>query len=410
VKSRTIIIIFSVLAGFFILLLLLQGRESKQDDEELDLSKQSFSYKDKKPGGCYVVYQALPEFYTYYAVKPHVVTKPFARSYAKDEVLSSGVGNVYMLVTDKLYTSEADVIKMLAFASEGNELFIAANQPDSLLMKRLGLELAPRNSWPLVDSSEQHFVNPYLAPDTIFTRGGIFAGRYVEKMDTSITTILGTDEQHRPNFVRVQHGSGHVLLLLNPSSLTNYFLLARNNIRSLEKTLAYSSYYAEHVYWDEFYKYQRNTPSSDFSEWQVLMRYPALRWALWLIVVLILIYIFFESKRRQRIIPERPVLSNNSLEFVEAMGQLYYQQRDNRNLARKIVQQWTEFVRSRYYLSTAVMDDKFADALSRKAVMPLAQIKDLLHQVAEVQLAYEISDENLKAFYKNIQAFYLNSK
>lgn len=178
----------------------------------------------------------------------------------------------------------------------------------------------------------------------------------------------------------------------------------------MERQLGYTSYYAENVYWDEYYKYLRSRDSNDFSEWEVLMRFPAMRWALWLIVVLLLIYVLFESKRRQRIIPEKPLLTNNSLEFVEAMGQLYYQQHDNANLARKIIQQWMEFIRSRYYLGTHQIDDNFADALSRKAVMPLQHVKDILQEVEMIQRADRVSDDSLKRFYKNIQAFYLNSK
>ncbi|MVT10920.1 DUF4350 domain-containing protein [Chitinophaga tropicalis] len=410
-KSKTIIILFSVLGLVVILLLVLSSRTQSEDkQEDIDLTQQSFSYKDKKPGGCYVAYQALPHIFTYYAVKPHIVTKSFTRTYSKDDVLSSAGGNLYILVTDKLYTSKEDVQHMLTYVTDGNELFIAANEPDSLLLERLGLKLAVRTSWPLVDSSVQHFVNPNLAPDTVYSRIGIFAGRYFSGMDTSRTVILGTNANHQPNFIKIHHGKGDIFLSLNPSALTNYFLLHRNNIMSMERQLGYTSYYAENVYWDEYYKYLRSRDSSDFSEWEVLMRFPAMRWALWLIVVLLLIYVLFESKRRQRIIPEKPLLTNNSLEFVEAMGQLYYQQHDNANLARKIIQQWMEFIRSRYYLGTHQIDDNFADALSRKAVMPLQHVKDILQEVEMIQRADRVSDDSLKRFYKNIQAFYLNSK
>lgn len=179
---------------------------------------------------------------------------------------------------------------------------------------------------------------------------------------------------------------------------------------SLERQLAYTNLYMDHVYWDEFYKYQSFRQSGDFSEWQVLMRYPAMRWALWLAVALLLIYLLFESKRRQRIIPEKPILINNSLEFVDALGQLYYQQHDNRNLAQKIILQWQEFIRTRYYLNTNTLDAAFADALSRKAVMPLEQVNDILKSIQEVQSGYTVTDEYLQRFYKNIQAFYLNTK
>jgi hypothetical protein len=140
------------------------------------------------------------------------------------------------------------------------------------------------------------------------------------------------------------------------------------------------------------------------------MRYPALVWALWLLLALLLIYVIFESKRRQRIIPDKVVLTNNSLEFVEAMGQLYYQQHDNRNLARKIILQWLEYIRSRYYLNTNHLNDAFAKTLAHKSGVPLEDVDKILDSIHFIQLADNITDVHLKDFYNNIQAFYLNTK
>ncbi|SDG74515.1 DUF4350 domain-containing protein [Chitinophaga filiformis] len=410
-KSKLIAIIGAIILVFLILLVF-SSRTDKPDSKEVDereLARQSFSHKDKSPGGCYVMFNALSHLF-YYDIKPQVVTKPFSRTYSRDETLASTDYNLYIIVADRLYTSAEDAKNMIRFASAGNQLFIASNQPDSMLLEYLNIAVDDEGIFQSFTNADQRYVNRNLAPDTAFSRKGIRGGSFVTKMDTSRTTILGTDAFKRPDFVRVAVGEGAVFLLLQPSTLTNYFLLHRRNIVSLERQLAYTNLYMDHVYWDEFYKYQTYRQSSDFSEWQVLMRYPAMRWALWLAVALLLIYMLFESKRRQRIIPEKPLLVNNSLEFVDALGQLYYQQHDNRNLAQKIILQWQEFVRTRYYLNTNNLDNAFAEALSRKAVMPLEQVKDILHSIQQVQSEYVITDEYLQRFYKNIQAFYLNTK
>jgi len=411
VKSK-ILIIIGVVVFAFLALLIFASRSAQPDSKNIDekeLVRQSFSYKDKSPGGCYAMFKALSHMY-YYEMKPQVVTKPFSRSYAKDATLSSSSYNLYIVIANKLLVSDDDARNMVKFASAGNELFIATTRPDSALMALLHIGVADEGIFQLYTNAEQHYVNKYLAPDTLFSRKGIKGGSYFTDMDSSNTTILGTDAFTRPNFVRITVGDGAVFVLLQPSTLTNYFLMHASNMVSLERQLAYTNLYADHVYWDEFYKYQTYRQSSDFSEWQVLMRYPSMRWALWLAVALLLIYIIFESKRRQRIIPEKPILVNNSLEFVDALGQLYYQQHDNKNLAQKIVQHWLEFIRTRYYLNTNVLDDKFADALSRKSVMPLEQVNGILRDIKRIQSEITVSDEYLKDFYKNIQSFYLNTK
>jgi hypothetical protein len=300
---------------------------------------------------------------------------------------------------------------MINFATAGNQLFLAVSNPDSLLLWNLNLTVKMDSTYSFDQGSEQHYVNQLLAPDTSFQRKGIPPGRYFELMDTSKTTILGTDYLHRPNFIKVSVGNGSVVLSLQPSTVTNYFLMHGKNMASLEKELSYSNYYQDHVYWDEFYKYQDYRQSdNDFSEWQVLMRYPAMRWAIWLAVLLLIMYILFEGKRRQRIIPDKPVLANNSMEFVNALGQLYYHQHDNANLGRKIIQQWLEFIRTRYYLNTSYLNDNFINTLAHKSGIPVEYVRRIVESIHHIQMSDDISDERLKWFYKNIQAFYLNTK
>lgn len=391
------------------ILLMIAGNQSRNADARQDLSKQSFSHKDKLPGGCYVAYNCLQHLFNGEAVK--VVTKPFTRTYRKNVYLNRGEGSLYILVADKLYASQKDIDDMLQFVRTGNQLFLAVNRPDSMLKVRLGVAVNDeRMLFSLASTpSAEHYVNPYIGADTVFSRKGIYEGRYFTAMDTSNTTILATNHHQRPNFIRVSYGKGDIFVLLNPSSFTNYFLMHGNNIVSLEHQLAYTYDRPSGVYWDEYYKYL-NGPQGDFSEWQVLMRYPAMRWALWLFVALLLVYVIFESKRRQRIIPDKPVLANNSLEFVETLGQLYYQQGNNRNLAQKMTLHWTEYVRTRFYLSTQHLNAAFIDTLARKSGQPYAVVREIVESIHHIQLSDQVSDADLQQFYRNIHQFYLNAK
>jgi hypothetical protein len=405
VKLRTTaIIIVSAILLLFIVIIAGIAFESSSPDQDLHLERQTFSYKDKQPGGCYVMFESLPSFYD--GERPSVVSKPFAATAKKDINLRSGEGIIYFLVADVLYTTVEDVDSMIEFVNRGNQLFIAVNDVDSVFQSRLYTKVAKeyRNV-----RAEQHYVNPALAPDTMYVRDSIAEGRYFTLLDTPRTTILGTDNAHRPNFISINVGKGKVFFLLQPSTLTNYFLVYKNNIGSLEKQAAYTYGYST-VYWDEFYKYQKAPQRGDFSEWSVLMRYPALRWALWLLVLLVLVYAIFESKRRQRIIPDKVLLTNNSLEFVDALGQLYYQQHDNVNLARKIIMQWLEFIRARYYLNTNAINDDFIRRLAHKSGMPLEEVESIIDAIHFIQLADKITDTYLQDFYSKIQAFYLNTK
>jgi len=82
-----------------------------------------------------------------------------------------------------------------------------------------------------------------------------------------------------------------------------------------------------------------------------------------------ILFVLFEMKRRQRIIPVIAPLRNTTLDFVQTVGNVYFNQRDNKNIAIKKITYFLEFVRSNFFLSTSNMNDEFIEALSKKTAM-----------------------------------------
>ncbi len=89
------------------------------------------------------------------------------------------------------------------------------------------------------------------------------------------------------------------------------------------------------IIWDEYYRYSHN--NRNFSAFSYILGNDSLRLAFWLLLLLFLLIYLFESKRRQRQVPVITPLRNTSLDFVRTIGRLYYQRRDNHNLATKMV-------------------------------------------------------------------------
>jgi hypothetical protein len=408
VNKKPIYIIGSVVLLLVVLMIVGGSLSNNPEEQSTDMSRSSFSSKDKKAGGAYAAFKMLPQLFFKHSVQ--VVTKPFARTYEKEKELKYS-GSAYILVADDLFTTEKDVDAMLEYVSAGNELFIAVNSPDPYLAKQLNFAVEGNGG---IQHKKRTLVQSYrdaeVPVDTFFNYEGMMSGNYFTTIDSATTNILGNNYQHKTNFIRIAYNRGYIYLLLNPYTFTNYFLLYKNNVAALETQISYLQHAANNVYWDDFYSNQHSAQSGDFSEWQVLMRYPAMRWALWLGVALLLLYVLFESKRRQRIIPDKPVFGNTSVEFVDAIGQLYYQQHNNFNLAHKMILHLLEYIRHHYYLNTNILNEEFVAALSRKSTIPEADIRVLLQMMHHVQLEGEVSDDYLKEFYKRIQLFYLNTK
>ena len=89
-----------------------------------------------------------------------------------------------------------------------------------------------------------------------------------------------------------------------------------------------------------------------FSALHFILSKRSLRWAFWLTLILLFLLMFLvESKRKQRPIAEIPALRNASEDFVKTVGRLYFQQKNNQNLAAKMVAAFLENIRSTYNLS-----------------------------------------------------------
>ena len=404
-----IIITISILTLGVIFLLALAGiSNTTVEDNRFSREHITYSSRDKTPFGSYVPYKLLENFFDNNKTK--VITKSFAQTYSKNEHFQEASNDVYVIVAGRLYATQEDVNAMYSYVSAGNRLFMVIEKTDSLLEAAFNFTTTADTTFKLpYNVSTQSFVNTGFAPDTFFSAKGISMLDALDKTDTAITTILGTNAQHAPNFFRINAGNGHLFVLLNPMTWTNNFLLEKQNIKALENQMAYLPQYPQNVYWDEYYKHLRYRQRGDFSNWQVLMRHPALKWALWLAVLLLLLYVLFEGKRRQRLIPPKPALTNTSLEFAETLGRLYYLHHDNSNLARKMIQHLLEYIRNHYYLNTGQLNDEFVLLLARKSGHPQEAVAEMFRQVHALRLANSVSDSELQHFYNSIYQFYLKA-
>jgi hypothetical protein len=163
----------------------------------------------------------------------------------------------------------------------------------------------------------------------------------------------------------------------------------------------------KNLYWDTYY-----TQGSEGSEspMRVFLDNPNLRWAFYIAAFSLLIFVLYEMKRRQRIIPVIPPLNNTSVEFAGIVGQVYYEQRNNGNIAQKKAAYFLEHIRAGYHLRTQVFDEEFITALSQKSGSKTELIKTLTQQIIFINTNSQISDNELIDFNHNIEQFYTQSR
>lgn len=125
-------------------------------------------------------------------------------------------------------------------------------------------------------------------------------------------------------------GEGEVILVSTPLLFTNYGMLDRHNATYLFRLL--TSLQGLPVVRTEAYNRHAEEQQTPL---RYLLSQPPLRWAVYLTMLAILLFMVFTARRKQRIIPVMQRPDNKSLEFIELIGTLYCQKKDHANLVHK---------------------------------------------------------------------------
>lgn len=387
---RSFIIIFSVL---FILYVVAEINKPKPIDRTVTISR-----SDKNPYGGYIIYNQLQHIFPAAAIQP-------SRTQIYEQVKNLPETNTaYFIISATLRPTATETNKMKNYVGKGNYIIASANDFYTPFLDSLGVEATTPVSFKPNDSTSINFVNPALkeTKNYTFLQGTI--DQYFSKIDDGKTTILSINNNHKPVFLKVPYGKGAFFIHAAPLCFSNYFLLFRHNASYTSKALSYIPQNVSKIYWDEFYKSEqkqgRTTPFRFFLSNEYL------RWALRLALIGLLLYIFFEMKRRQRTIPVITPLQNSTLDFVKTVASVYYNEKDNNGIAGQKIKYFLEYVRNRFNIATQTLDEDFAEQLHRKSGVKMEDISELVSLVVSAQTESEITDDMLFDLNRSIDNFY----
>ena len=394
--NRTYPYIFLLLAftGLF------AGCARQQDIPDLN---ETFSKADKKPFGGYIAYQQMESMFNHNTIRDK--KQPFDKTWNQ----ISDTSSLYVCIAPHLFVTEEEAKAMLDYVYAGNSLFIAANHFDTALLNEI--KCRENYTFPLVYFG----ILDSFRTTSVKSRDNNFSYYYdpfktsFSFDDTVFTKVLGVNEHNDANFIVVFHGKGKLFLHCEPKAFSNYFLLKNDNYRYMQNSFAYTAGYPDHLYWDDYYwKLSGRTGGKGGALAEILSHIP-LAWAFWLIVALLLLYIFFGGKRRQRIIDKLKPNENTTVTFTETIGRLYLQKKDNKNIAEKMSTYFNEYIRNNYFLNTNAVNDDFITTLSRKSGVDRGKVESLYRAIQHVQNTTAVDDYQLLSLNEQIQNFYKKS-
>ena len=360
--------------------------------------------KDKIPYGTYYAYENLQYIFPSAEIRINKSSPTYySPGNGRDQEGKKG-REAYIIISPEVVPDPSEINAIMNFVGDGNHVFISSFHIGDSLLSYLKVKQSNFYYVNSEDSLKLSVYNPLNSDSLSFVYPGMSADSYVSSIDSQYTSILGRDASGHPDFIRFTYkGGGAIYLHFAPMAFTNFFLLHKKNKAYYENVFSYLPSSLTQVIWDDYF---RNIHKSNFSALQYIFTSQPLKWAFWLILLLFLIIYFFESKRRQKLIPAVQPLQNSSLDFAKTIGRLYYQQKDNGNLAFKMITQFLDHVRTKYNLSTSVLDDDFTERLAYKSGFDKEELKILIDEILVYQDNGTLTDESLLAFNKKMERFY----
>ncbi len=378
------------------LLLLFFLNACQSDNKKKPDLRESFSYRDTRPFGTSVAYSILKKRYANENLE--VNKKTFADNYGWDYDTAS----LYINISRNYYVTDRDAESLMAFIYKGNTAFISAAKYDTILLNKLycrqnepmyfsGIEsLSLKNTavrfnenLSLYNENYSYYYLPFV--------------NYFSEINNSYGRIIGYNDEGNPNFFVFMWGKGRIYFHNDPRALSNYFLLTKNNYLYLQEILQMMPEKPENVYWDNYYSNKNFSTNADNGSSTIgtLMKYPPLAKAFFIAISLLLLYMFFNSKRRQRVVPVIKKSENTSIAFAEAIAGLYFNKKDNKIIAEKIITYLNEYIRTKLLISTNVNDIGYAELLSRKSAVDFRIVDELVAVIKSIHKGEKVTDQLL---------------
>ena len=398
---------------------------SCKKEKKLD-TRVSLWRMDKIPYGTQYAYEHLSAVFPNADIR---TSRLFPKIYPEEN--AEDTLRALIILTPAFIPEPEEMNSLIRFAAAGNQVFISArffedtvmdmlhltphrieirpisgNTGDSAYAKdfvekkerkvETGMEPASRAAISILDPARKAWVK-YAYP-------GEFSENSFDTIDTVHSRILGRNDQGDPDFVRIAYAHrGAIYIHLEPRAFSNFFLLHKENKSYYDLALSWLPGKTAVVEWSDYFRYSHQ--ADNYSAFQFLLGNRSLRWAFWLTLLLFVLIFLIESKRKQRPIAEIPKLRNASEDFVKTVSRLYFQQKNNQNLAGKMINALLENIRSAYNLSTVILDEEFARKLAFRTGRPVSEISELVKSIHDARLKANLTDREIMDLHQKINQF-----
>lgn len=395
--SKTLKIYIGVLVFIIIAAMFIESSKSKSIDW-----RETYNERHTKPYGLKILHTEFPKLFDKASVR-NIRNTPY--EYFNDkydwDTYTYSIEGTYVSIRPNFYTDESSLNELLDFAHEGNTIFMSTHEIPDYIQDSLGFQT--KYDFKVTTKAELGFANRNLEHNTISFEKGI-KNVYFSKIDTLTTIPLGyqkfKNDSTYTNFVKIPYGSGAFLLHTQPIVFTNFHLLKDNHYKYAEGVLGYIP--NKDILFDSPNKIGMDQSSSPL---RFILSQPPLRWAWFMALLTLLVFILFNVKRKQRIVKIINPLENTTLDFTKTIGNLFYETRDHENVVRKKITYFLEHLRNDYLMDTQNLDDRFVKRLAAKSGKTTDEIHELTTLIIKLKKKVHFQEQDVLNITKAIERF-----
>ena len=388
--------------------------------------REDYKEAGKNPYGTFVLHDLLKASRlkgTFFDIKQNIAY----------DLKSNPKGNAnYIFIGEAMYLDTFDVNTLLSFVEEGNAAFISSKTIPYDLMYYL-YNYNCQYYWSDYNSygdtiAQLRLYNDNLNDNTCYpirfkwkNKTLFYNWHFIDSVflcQPNGFEALGSLQDSLCNFARIAYGEGYFYLHTSPLAFTNFHMIDSAGLEYANGVCSFL--HKGPIYWDRKSRVSENVgrrrnntdaPRS-FSKGPLsyILSQPPLAWAWYIALALTLLYLIFGAKRKQRTIPVLKKNKNTSLEFIDTIGNLYFQQQNHRKLSLQKMKLFLSFLRERYHINTSTVDEPFFLRLSAKSEIPIDLIRKIFLMHSNIYNANLITEQTLIDFHLEMDKFYKNCK
>jgi len=375
--------------------------------------RETYDHNDREPFGCYVFDDVAQSSLTNYSTTYQTVYQ----IYKADTTVSE---RAFLITEKSLNLNQNDVRHLYKLLHAGNKVMICAENFSYSLEDTLCFS----TDYDGYMESLQDYLKGDKQRDSIFLYGKrkltfavypqihrkhlILSGQRSNYDDGTADTcqlncrqheILSRDDDDNVLAVRCLIGKGELILVSTPLMFSNFGILDESNAAYAFGLLAYLG--NRPVTRIEAYGSHSEKAGSPLR--YVLSILP-LRWAIYSALTLLVLFMIFTARRRQRVIPIVAPPPNRSFGFMQLISNLYYQHHNNAEMLKIKYLYFCSEIKRLAGIDLYGRDPEESDfqRLSEKTGIDCADISTLLRNINLSISRYDVSDPQFMKYIDGI--------